>query len=123
MPSTIIWFATDEFEDTDEDRLARINEEIGGAALAKWLSAELQARGLKASVPWAEDHGWDFDISDEGARYTIVCTIEDAPDGEREACVQIHKGRPSASPLEQTERVLQTVVELIEGRGAAIRID
>ena len=123
MPSTVLWFATDEFEDNDEDRDARVNEDIGGAALAKWLSTELQAKGLKASAPWAEDHGWDFDVTADGARYMVVCTIEDGQDGDREACVQVHKGKPDRDALDPSDPVLRHITTLLEGRGAETRME
>ncbi|MEZ5815776.1 MAG: hypothetical protein R3D44_01680 [Hyphomicrobiaceae bacterium] len=123
MPSTILWFATDDFEDSDEDRDARINEEIGGAALAKWLSAELQTKGLTASAPWAEDHGWEFDVRDGADTYLIVCTIEDGQDGDREACVQVHKGKPGRDSLDASDPLLRQITVLLEGRGAAPRIE
>ncbi len=123
MPSTVLWFATEEFVDSDEDREHRVNEDIGGAALAKWLSAELQAKGLRASAPWPEDHGWDFDVKADQGAYSIVCTIEDGADDERQACVQIHLGKPGRAALDPADPVLRQITALLEGRGATIVID
>ena len=54
-------------------RPGAINENLGGDELAAWLSERLRARGLAASAPWAEDHGYDFDVSAGDQRYLVVC--------------------------------------------------
>lgn len=123
MPSTVLWFATEEFVDSDEQREQRVNEDIGGAALAVWLSSELQAKGLKASAPWPEDHGWDFSVQSTQGAYAIVCTIEDGADKERQACVQIHLGKPGRAPLESADPVLHLISALLESRGATLAVE
>jgi len=123
MPSTVLWFATEEFVDSDAQREQRVNEEIGGAALATWLSSELQAKGFRASAPWPEDHGWDFGIKADQGAYSIVCTIEDGTDDERQACVQVHHGKPGRTALDASDPVLQQITALLEARGASISVE
>jgi hypothetical protein len=123
MPSAVLWFATDMFVDSDEQRGQRVNEDIGGAALAKWLSSELQAKGLRASAPWPEDHGWEFDVREGSDTYLLVATIEDEQDGDREACIQIHKGKPGRTALDPTDPVLRQIMTVLEGQGATPRIE
>lgn len=123
MPSTILWFPTDDFVDTEAERGQRINEDIGGAALAKWLSSELRASGLAVVEPWSEDHGWDFKVTTESGKYMLVCTIEDIANTVRQACVQVHLGWSSRSALDPANPILRKVIELIEARGASIRIE
>lgn len=123
MPSTVLWFATEDFVDSDEEREQRVNEDIGGAALAKWLSTELQAKGLRASAPWPEDHGWDFSVESTQGAYAIVCTIEDGADEERQACVQIHLGKPGRAALQSADPVLRQIIAMLEGRGAIIAVE
>ena len=119
MPSTVLWFNTRAFVDSEADREARINEAIGGAALAKALSSDLRAAGLAASEPWAEDHGWDFDVSVGKGVYLIVCSIEEfSPDDEaRDACVQVHLGRPSQATLPASDPVLTAIQSALTARG------
>jgi len=123
MPSTVLWFATEEFVDSDEDREQRDNEHIGGAALAKWLSSELQAKGLRASAPWVEDHGWDFGIKADQGACSIVCTIEDGTGEDRQACVQIHHGKPGRTALDASDPVLRQITALLEARDASISVE
>jgi hypothetical protein len=126
MRSAIIWFPTDEFVDSDDERNERINEDIGGAALAKWLSSALRGAGLTAVEPWPEDHGWDFEANVGGATYLLVCTIEDRANDAREACVQVHLGKLRSvpnTPLDRSDAVVAKVAELIEGRGSSIHFE
>jgi predicted XRE-type DNA-binding protein len=126
MQSAILWFATDEHVDTAEDREDRINEDIGGAALARWLSAALQGAGLPATEPWAEDHGWDFEVKQAQSVYLIVCTIEDRNMTPRQASVQVHLTKPKTSKpaaLDRHDAVVSKISELIEARGARIDIE
>jgi hypothetical protein len=131
MLPAILWFPAQGFIDSDEQREQRINETIGGAALAKWLSGELKTDGpagrLKIREPWAEDHGWDFEaqIPDvAGATYLIVCTVED--NGSEEACVQVHRGRPRSGRGERLQRadpVVARVVAALEAHGVVIQFE
>ncbi len=126
MQSAIIWFETDDFVDSDAERRERINETIGGAALAKWLSRETASAGLNAVSPWAEDHGWDFEVKHEGATYLIVCTIEDNDIDGRDACVQVHKVRPAQGKMGQLDRsdwVVQRIAQAIAAHGASLRFE
>jgi hypothetical protein len=99
MPSAVLWFATDMFVDSDEQRGQRVNEDIGGAALAKWLSSELQAKGLRASAPWPEDHGWEFDVREGSDTYLLVATIEDEQDGTGKPASRFIRVSRAAPPL------------------------
>lgn len=33
-------------------------------------------KGLNCGEPYAEDHGWDFEIRHEGGRYLVVCSCD-----------------------------------------------
>jgi hypothetical protein len=124
MQSVILWFPTEEFVDSDEDRADRINENIGGAALAKWLSGEMRGADTAVTEPWAEDHGWDFELKLGSTTYMIVCTIEDLD--PREACVQVHLVKPRRSAtglLDRADAVVGKIADLIEARGASIHFD
>lgn len=126
MPATVLWFDTEEFVDSQAERDERINENIGGAALAKWLASSLRGVGMEVVDPWAEDHGWDFNVAEAVANYTIVCTIEDETGDPRSACVQVHKAGSfwrRQPPLGSDDPVLQKIVSLLEGRGAAIKAE
>ena len=81
--------AVDGFEDEAASRAERVNEDIGGHALAAWLSERLTAKGHAGSRPWVEDHGWAFDISHEGRVYLCTCSIDESEPGPREAHVSI----------------------------------
>jgi hypothetical protein len=123
MPSTIVWFATDAFVDSEDEREERINDNLGGAALSKWLSGALRASGHAGSEPWAEDHGWDFTIKGSAGTYMIVCTIDDMLEPHREACVQVHLGKYSRAQLDPLDPVLKDVLRLVEAEGATPRIE
>jgi hypothetical protein len=76
-------FQTSAFADTP-DVLAQNVNGIAGHSLAAWLSRMLNQAGFAASEPWPEDHGWDFSVAHQEARYLCVCAIEDSGDsGER----------------------------------------
>lgn len=126
MHSATLWFATADFVDSPAERSQRINEDIGGAALASWLSAQMQSADFKVKGPWPEDHGWDFDIVAGNASYICVCTIEDGTD-EREACVQIVRRTSFVDRLFGRKRlsaddpVLSAVLTILEARGVAVR--
>lgn len=71
-------FETSGFRDDERMAAGRVNEDIGGFALAVWLAGELQARGVDASAPWYEDHGADLELSHDGRLYScVVCVDED----------------------------------------------
>jgi hypothetical protein len=65
-------FAVVEGEDTET------NPGIFGKALAEWLSARLNERGVKANPPFAEDWGWcvEFDAAGTGAADAMGETFE-----------------------------------------------
>ena len=76
-------FATAAFKD-GEASLARNVNRITGHELALWLSAELRMRGHAVSDPWAEDHGWDFDVTAGNSSYLCVCAIMFGDEGQAE---------------------------------------
>lgn len=91
--------AVDDFEDDPAARAERINEEIGGHALAAWLAGALRTQGIKTGAPWVEDHGWAFDISNEGRVYLCTCSIDESEPGPREAHVSIDLKRSVSDKL------------------------
>ena len=114
-------FATDDFVDDAGQREQRVNEGIGGAALAKWLSGEAKASGLDASEPWVEDHGWDFSITHGAATYLCVCTIEDTDEPPREAHVSISKSRSMWDRLKGAGKVSKDDAVVTALRNAVVR--
>ncbi len=82
-------FVTTAFHDDDDARAERVNETVGGHALAVWLAGRLKAAGRAVSDPWGEDHGYAFDIRDGGRVYLCTCSIEDDEATEREAHVLV----------------------------------
>jgi flagellar basal body rod protein FlgF len=102
-------FQTSGFQDDADSRAQRINDSVGGHALATWLSDEVRSAGLEASDPWVEDHGWDFSVSADGAKYLCVCSIEDSEAPTRDAHVSIDKHR--------------SFLDRLRGRGKASRDD
>jgi predicted secreted hydrolase len=86
-------FVTAEFEDDDASRAERINENIGGAALATWLSQQLSAADYDASATFAEDHGWDFSIKTSNGTYACACSIDDDQGNDRVGFVTIARGK------------------------------
>lgn len=83
-------FETEAFGDSAEVRAGNVNG-IVGHSLARWLGAALREAGLDASEPWPEDHGWDFGVNHDGARYLCSCSITDDPSGPNEAHVTLTK--------------------------------
>ncbi|MCD9026720.1 hypothetical protein LDO26_00635 [Luteimonas sp. BDR2-5] len=77
-----------------------INEMIGGDELAAWLHGRLCARGHACGEVYAEDHGWDFEITQDRRRYRVVCSCDFPEEGVPETChfVQVAqtKGAPTA---------------------------
>ncbi len=90
-------FETDSFADTPEKLEENVNG-IAGHSLADWLAGQLKARGIDASPVWAEDHGWDFSVAHDGAKYLVVCAIE-AEEGALSAQVQVSKLRSMMDKL------------------------
>ena len=80
------------FVDAAEVRAQNVNG-ICGRGLAAWLSSRLELRGLEASAPWAEDHGWDLSVSHAGATYLVACSIADEEPGVPEGHVAIAKSQ------------------------------
>ncbi|MDX2155612.1 MAG: hypothetical protein SFW09_03795 [Hyphomicrobiaceae bacterium] len=99
MDGTHFSFMTKAFADSPEAVEQRVNAEIGGHALAVWLSGALRAGGLEAGEPWVEDHGWDFDIQDGKRVYLCVCTIEDSDSDHREGHVTLDLRRSLSDRL------------------------
>lgn len=85
-------FETSAFADAAEVRAQNVNG-ICGRELAAWLSGRLNSRGLQASEPWAEDHGWDFSVTHAGATYVVACSIADEEPGVPEGHVAVAKSR------------------------------
>ena len=63
MNGTVFSFSTSGFVDTDESRAMRPNENVGGDALAQWLSDALKTVGFTVTEPWFEDHGSVFTVT------------------------------------------------------------
>jgi hypothetical protein len=91
-------FETRGFAD-DPARLAESVNGIAGHTLATWLANGLSAAGFDASAVWVEDHGWDFSVSHQGARYLCACSIEEDGAPPREAHVALQKMRSMADRL------------------------
>lgn len=85
-------FRTSAFSDTEDMRAQNING-IGGHSLASWLSRSLTQAGFAASEPWPEDHGWDFSVEHEGAKYLCVCALEDGEEGPQDGHVSVDRMR------------------------------
>lgn len=114
-------FVTAAFIDGPGARAERVNEMIGGQALAAWLSGALRAEGLGADEPWPEDHGWDFGIRSGDRTYLCVCSIEDDPSSTREAHVSLALSRSTWDRLkgrnkfEPADPVAATIERLLTG--------
>lgn len=85
-------FKTSAFIDPPEVLAETVNG-LAGHALADWLSRELKARGLDASAPWSEDHGWDFSVTHGGAKYVCACSLATEDGAPFEGHVAIGKVR------------------------------
>ncbi len=112
-------FITAAFEDDEPSRAQRINEHIGGAALATWLAAHLRVAGFDAATPFAEDHGWDFSIKTASGTYLCACSIDDDQDEDRTAFVTIGKGR---AKLPDDDAVAVAVDRILQAHGAITQI-
>ena len=110
-------FMTSAFVDDEEARALRVNEAVGGHALAGWLAAALRAEGLAAGDPWVEDHGWDFDIRAADRTYLCTCSIEDDEAESRQAHVSVTLSRGAWDRLTGRNRfeVADAVAAAIEG--------
>jgi hypothetical protein len=75
-------FLTDGFRDS-ETKLAESVNRIHGHALANWIAGALSAKGFEVAEPWAEDHGWDFSIVHNGAKYLCSCSLAEDEDGDQ----------------------------------------
>jgi hypothetical protein len=126
-----IVFETSEFVDDAASRAARVNETVGGAALATWLAEEARAAGLPAVTPWVEDHGWDFAIATDAGTYLCVCSVEDDENGApvREAHVSVSKDRSIWDRLQgrnkvaKDDPVIRSLRDAIVRRAGAGKID
>lgn len=85
-------FATTTFDDSADVRAQTVNG-IVGHTLAAWLAVELRQLGFVVSEPWAEDHGWDFDIGHDGARYLCACSLVNGDALPHEGHVSLQKHR------------------------------
>lgn len=86
-------FMTAAFHDGAEARTERVNESVGGQALAVGLSGRLKDVDHTASTPWVEDHGCAFDIRDGQRLYLCTGSIEDDDATQREAHVLLTLSR------------------------------
>jgi hypothetical protein len=84
------------------------NPGIYGRALARWLSDQLNARGIATGEAFAEDFGWCVGASSDGQGVHVVCTNGETSDRWRVFCfvergfVAKILGRPDATQaLEQ----------------------
>lgn len=93
MDGWLFRFRTQGFIDDPQAVAQRVNDNIGGDALARWLSAALRQSGVEASEPWPEDHGCDFSIARDGKTYLCVCHIEEEGEAKREAGVFLSQSR------------------------------
>ncbi len=89
MNGTVFSFSTSGFVDTDEGRAMRPNENVGGDALAQWLSGVLKETGFTVTEPWFEDHGSVFTVTDDGRTYLCACSIEEDGSDPREGHVAL----------------------------------
>lgn len=85
-------FETTAFEDAPEVRAQNTNG-LRGYELAAWLSTQLKSRGLEASLPFDEDHGWDFSVTHAGSSYLVACSIADEEPGTPEGFVSIGRSK------------------------------
>ena len=83
-------FKTTAFDDPPTIRESTVNG-IVGHALATWLAAAVRTSGFTASEPWSEDHGWDFSIVHDDAKYLCVCSIDTEGDAPYEAHVSVSR--------------------------------
>jgi len=111
-------FATSTFDDSADVRAQNVNG-IVGHSLAQWLAGELRGLGFTVSEPWAEDHGWDFDIGHDGARYLCACSLVDgdAPPSEGHVSLQKHrtlmdkfKGRNRYTPDDAVAAAIRSIL-------------
>ncbi|MGE0879129.1 MAG: hypothetical protein AB7L13_19540 [Acidimicrobiia bacterium] len=118
----VFWFTTDAFVDDAASVAKRVNANVGGEALAIWLSGALRSIGIHAGEPWAEDHGYDFSITSDSRAYLCTCHYEDddeATTAERDAAVSITpvrslKDRLSrARPNVDDDRLEQAVIGVL----------
>lgn len=110
-------FETRGFVDPPEILAQNVNG-IAGHALATWLSGELRREGIDASSVWAEDHGWDFSVAQDGARYVCACCVIVDDDPPHEGHVTLGKSRSMMDRL--TGRGAQTPDDPVAGKIAAI---
>ncbi len=82
-------FLTDGYRDSETELAKSINR-IHGHGMANWLAGALRAKGFEVSEPWAEDHGWDFSIVQNGAKYLCSCSLAEDEEG----------GEPVSGPAE-----------------------
>lgn len=113
MVSAHFSFETRAFLDTNEVLAQNVNS-IHGHSLAEWLSRDLQAAGLLTSEVWAEDHGWDFSITFNGATYLCACSLATDGDPPFEGHVAIAKHRSLFERL--TGRNAFTADDAVAGR-------
>ena len=88
----VFWFTTHGFVDDAASVARRVNANIGGEALAIWLSGALRSAGVDAGEPWVEDHGYDFSSTVDGRAYLCTCHYEDDDEvttEERDAAVSV----------------------------------
>ncbi len=89
MNGTVFSFTTSGFVDTDDAQTMRPNENVGGDALAQWLSGVLKEAGFKVTETWLEDHGSVFTVTNDGRTYLCACSIEEDGSDPREGHVAL----------------------------------
>lgn len=89
MNGTVFSFSTSGFADTQEARALRPNDNVGGDALAQWMSGVLQGAGFTVTEPWFEDHGAVFTVTNDGRTYLCACSIEEDGGDPREGHIAL----------------------------------
>jgi hypothetical protein len=75
ITSPVFSFESDAFP-VAEGEDAATNPGIYGKALAEWVAAKLNERGLSAKAPYAEDWGWCVEVSGHPNPTGVACAGE-----------------------------------------------
>ena len=76
VTSPILSFESSAFP-VAEGEDAATNPGIFGKALAEWLSARLNERGVPAKAPYAEDWGWCVEVANHKYPTGLACASDD----------------------------------------------
>ena len=113
-------FETHGFSDSAATRAENIND-ISGHELAAWVAARLSEAGFDVSNVWPEDHGWDFDASQDEQSYLLACSLAETDDGEpSEAHIVIRKSRSliqwlrGENKIDHQDRLVRTLRKVLE---------